>query len=135
MPSPVRVNRRYLSVNTAPDGDRSQVAHSVLGQDADVHHHHAEALLAAAVLVGLVLAAGLSGRYGLRGVAALAALSLLWILVNGPMEGPVLLVFTPHHGLTGADLSGVAGLTLAALRLRVLRRPDRSPEGAGAGSE
>ena len=78
--------------------------------------YYAAAVFAALVLAGLVLAAGLSGRHGWGGAATLAGMSLLWILVNGPMEGPVLVVFTPHHGLTGADLAGIAGLGLAAVQ-------------------
>jgi hypothetical protein len=78
--------------------------------------HYISAVFAALVLAGLVLAAGLSGRYGLGGAATLAGMSLLWILVNGPMEGPVLVVITRHHGITGADLAGVVGLGLAAFQ-------------------
>ena len=72
-------------------------------------------VLAALVLAALVLAAGMSGRYGRRGAVALALLSVLWLVVNGPMEGPTLLVVTRAHGLTGGDLAGLAGLALAAL--------------------
>ena len=79
-------------------------------------------MLAALVLAGLVLAAGLSGRSGLAGAGAVAALSVLWLVVNGPMEGPVLVVFTREHGLTGGDLAGLVGLALAAGRLEAVRR-------------
>jgi hypothetical protein len=80
-------------------------------------------MLAAVVLAGLVLVAGLSGRYGLWGAVLLAAVSLLWLVVNGPMEGDVLLGFTGDHGLTGGDLAGLAGLALAGFRAyRVVRR-------------
>ena len=79
-------------------------------------------MVAAVVLAGLVMSAGLSGMTGARGVAFLAALSLLWLLVNGPMEGPVLVEVTPGRGLTGADLAGLTGLALAAYRALVLRR-------------
>ena len=83
-------------------------------------------MLAALVLVGLVLAAGTSRRLGMRGAVTLAAVSLLWLVVNGPMEGPTLVTVAPGHGLTGADLAGVAGLALAAIQARSLtRRPDR----------
>jgi len=76
-------------------------------------------VLAAVVLAGLVLAAGMSGPYGRRGALGLALVSLLWFLVNGPMEGPTLLVITRAHGVTGGDLAGLAGLGLAAWRARV----------------
>ena len=79
-------------------------------------------MVAAIVLAGLVLAAGLSGMLGARGAAVLAALSLLWLVVNGPMEGTVLLTFSPERGLTGADLAGFAGLAIAAYRFAALRR-------------
>jgi hypothetical protein len=39
----------------------------------------------------------------------------VWLPVNGPVEGPVLLVVTPSHGLTVADLLSAVAL-LAALR-------------------
>jgi hypothetical protein len=73
-------------------------------------------MFAAVVLTGLVLVAGLSGRFGLPGAALLAAVSLLWLLVDGPMEGVVLVTLTENHGITGADLAGIAGLALAGVR-------------------
>jgi hypothetical protein len=79
-------------------------------------------VIAAVVLVGLVLTAGLSGRFRMAGVVALAAMSLLWLVVNGPMEGPILAIVAPGHGLTGGDLAGLAGLALAAYRFTALRR-------------
>ena len=83
-------------------------------------------MVAAIVLAGLVLAAGTSRRFGMGGAVTLVVLSLLWFLVDGPMEGPTLLTVTPGHGLTGGDLAGIAGLALAAEQVRSLaRRPDR----------
>jgi hypothetical protein len=79
-------------------------------------------MVAAVVLAGLVLAAGLSGMLRMGGAAALAAMSLLWLVVNEPMEGPVLVTFTPAHGVTGADLAGFTGLALAGFRAQVLVR-------------
>jgi hypothetical protein len=81
-------------------------------------------MLAALVLAVLVLAAGMSGPYGRRGALVLALLSVLWFLVNGPMEGPTLMVVTPGHGVTGGDLAGLAGLAVAVWRLVATR--DRS---------
>ncbi len=78
-------------------------------------------MLAALVLVVLVLLAGTSDRTGRPGALLLAATSAGWLLVNGPVEGVVLLTVTPAHGLTGADLAGLAGLALAAWRLRPSR--------------
>jgi hypothetical protein len=83
-------------------------------------------VLAALVLVGLVLAAGTSRMFGMRGAVTLAVVSVLWLLVNSPMEGPTLLTVAEGHGLTGGDLAGLAGLALAAGQARSLvRRPDR----------
>ena len=81
-------------------------------------------MVAAIVLAGLVLAAGTSRMFGLRGAVTLAVVSVVWLLVNGPMEGPVLLTVAPGHGITGGDLAGLAGLALAGLQARSLvRRP------------
>jgi hypothetical protein len=74
-------------------------------------------VVAALVLVLLVLAAGLGPRRGVAGAFVLAAVAVLWLLVNGPMEGPVLWTLAPDRGLTGGDLAGLAGLGLAAYRL------------------
>lgn len=75
------------------------------------------AVIAALVLAGLVLTAGLSPTSGRSGAVVLVAMSVLWLLVNGPMEGRVLLAVTSGHGVTGADLAGLTGLALAAYRL------------------
>jgi hypothetical protein len=47
----------------------------------------------------------------------LVAAALIWVLVNGPVEGPVLLVLAPSHGITVADLSSLAALVIAGLLL------------------
>jgi hypothetical protein len=66
---------------------------------------------------------GSVGGTGCGALSLLAAVSLLWLVVNGPMEGDVLLGFTGDHGLTGGDLAGLAGLALAGFRAyRVVRR-------------
>lgn len=70
--------------------------------------------MASLVLVLLVLSAGLAHRFGRTGALLLVVFSVLWILVNGSMEGPTLVTVTSRHGLTGADLAGVAGVALAA---------------------
>jgi hypothetical protein len=83
-------------------------------------------VISAIVLAGLVLAAGLSGRFGMAGAGALAAVSVLWLFANAPMEGTVLVSFTPSHGITGGDLAGLAGLGLAAFRgARAYRQQER----------
>lgn len=46
----------------------------------------------------------------------LGMVAVVWVLVNGPVEGPILIVFTPDHGLTLADLPSLAaGLVAVAL--------------------
>lgn len=45
----------------------------------------------------------------------LVLVAVVWILVNGPVEGPVLIVFTKNHGLTVADLPSLAAIGVAAL--------------------
>lgn len=84
-------------------------------------------MLAALTLAALVLAAGIGGSSGRRGAVALGVLSVLWVLVNDPMEGPTLVVLTRTHGITGADLTGLVGLGLAVHRGRASWRP--SPGG------
>jgi uncharacterized membrane protein len=73
-------------------------------------------VLVGLVLVTLVLLAAFSSRWGLRGAAALAVVSVLWLVVNGTAEGPILWEVTPDHGLTATDLAGLAGLGVAAWR-------------------
>lgn len=46
----------------------------------------------------------------------------VWLLVNGPVEGAVLFVVTPTHGLTVADLLSAAALPAA---VRAFRRAGR----------
>ena len=87
-------------------------------------------MIAALVLAALVLAAGIGTSYGRLGAVALAVLSVLWVLVNGPMEGPTLLVLSRHHGVTGGDLTGLVGLGLAAYRGFTDRRSN-PPAAAG----
>jgi hypothetical protein len=40
---------------------------------------------------------------------------VIWILVNQPVEGPVLLTLSAHHGITVADLLSIALLMIAGL--------------------
>lgn len=79
-------------------------------------------MVAAVVLVGLVLVAAFSGPYGIRGAILLAAVSVLWLVVNSPMEGAVLLRLTGANGLTAGDLAGLAGLAVAGYRIYLGRR-------------
>ena len=47
----------------------------------------------------------------------LSAAAGVWVLVNGPVEGRVLLVLTPSHGITVADIPAMAALVIAGLLL------------------
>jgi hypothetical protein len=53
--------------------------------------------------------------------AILVVLGVVWLLVNGPVEGAILLKFDADHGLTVADL-----LSLAAFAMAVVLWFDRS---------
>jgi hypothetical protein len=82
-------------------------------------------LLAIIVLITLVASAVLA-LIGTRfWPLALAVLSVGWLLVNKPLEGPVLWVLTPGHGLVLSDLLCPLGLGLAAVLL-YHRRPTSS---------
>ncbi|GCD90669.1 hypothetical protein [Nocardioides sp. LS1] len=70
-------------------------------------------MLAGLVLVALVVSAAVALPLKRTGALLLAAVSVLWFLVNSPMEGDVLVVVMPGHGLTAGDLAGVAGLLVA----------------------
>lgn len=60
---------------------------------------------------------------------AAAVASCLWVLLNGPIEGRVLYVVTPNHGLTESDLLSAVGLCIAAwgcwYSIRARRRRQR----------
>jgi hypothetical protein len=71
-------------------------------------------MLTGLVLAALVAVAGFATRFGRAGALALAVVSVVWFLVNKPVEGDTLISITHAHGLTSADLGGVAGLVLAA---------------------
>lgn len=47
--------------------------------------------------------------------ALLVVAAVLWVLFNGPVEGRTLIVVTPNHGLTEADLLSVAAVGLASI--------------------
>ena len=80
-------------------------------------------MLAGLVLAALVVSGLAAGRFGRPGAVVLAAVSLLWLLVNKPMEGRVLFTVDETHGLTAGDLAGLTGVLLAIAML-VLPRAD-----------
>ena len=50
--------------------------------------------------------------------AGLVLAAIVWVFVNGQVpEGRVLLVLTPSHGITVADLPSIAAIALAGLLL------------------
>ena len=73
----------------------------------------------AAVLVLLALAGTvlLCRRDSPVGPVVLIVLCAVWLLVNKPLEGPVLLVLSHGHGITVSDLLAPAGVAFAAVRL------------------
>ena len=52
----------------------------------------------------------------------LVVLAGLWLLFNEPFEGPTLVVVTPDHGLTVADLPALATIVVALVVLVADRR-------------
>lgn len=65
------------------------------------------------ILILLVVGAATAPGLGRPGAVLLAAISVAWLMVSQPMEGAVLVVFSPTRGLTAADLGGLAGLVIA----------------------
>jgi hypothetical protein len=49
--------------------------------------------------------------------AVLILLCALWLVVNKPLEGPVLVVISRGHGITLSDLLAPAGMAFAAVLL------------------
>lgn len=54
--------------------------------------------------------------------AALVVGAVIWVLVNGPVEGKVLVVLDRNHGITVADLLSVAAVLVAGQLLLSTRR-------------
>ena len=67
-------------------------------------------------LLVMLISAGTADRTGRVGATVLAVSSVVWFFVNSPMEGSVLFTLSADHGVTAADLVGLAGLGLAAWR-------------------
>lgn len=59
----------------------------------------------------------------------LVLVSIAWLVVNGPVEGDVLWELDSAHGLTVADLFGLAGVVIAVLVQFSPRRPGRRRRG------
>lgn len=73
-------------------------------------------------LAGLILLLAATSwclaRPSKRSAATTLVAAVAWILVNGPLEGPVLWVVTPSHGLTVADLFSAAALLVSVRAYR-----------------
>jgi hypothetical protein len=54
--------------------------------------------------------------------AVLVVAAVVWLRVNGSVEGPVLVVLSPSHGVTVADLASVLAVLLAGWLLVSTRR-------------
>jgi hypothetical protein len=83
-------------------------------------------LVAVLVLLALVGTTLLCRRDSWIWPAVLILLCGVWLLVDKPLEGPVLVAVSRGHGITLSDLLAPAGVALAAVllyRRRVLLRP------------
>jgi hypothetical protein len=69
-------------------------------------------VIAALALLLLVLAAYFSRGRGPRAGLWLVAVSVLWLVCNKPVEGPIMVTVSENHGVTGADLAGIGGVVL-----------------------
>ncbi|WP_458681569.1 hypothetical protein [Prescottella equi] len=61
-------------------------------------------------------------RPSARSATTTLVAAAVWLPVNGPVEGPVLLVVTPSHGLTVADLLSAVAALAALKAYRHVRR-------------
>lgn len=90
------------------------------------------------LLVAVILVTLLSSRVNRACRIVTAVVSLLWFPLNTPVEGPVLFRVSPSHGLTAADLIGLAGLAVViaapAIQRRLGRRPRPIVAAAGSGA-
>ena len=100
-----------------------------------VHLSGTDHLLALFIVCIGIGSAGYAAFRGDRlGCIVVALLGVLWLWVNKPVEGDILLTLTQHHGITTADLFSVLCFSLAAFgwnRSRRTRQQAR-PEVDGA---
>lgn len=81
------------------------------------------------VLLALACAALLCRRDSPVWPVAVILLSAAWLLVDKPLEGPVLAVISHGHGITLSDLLAPAGVAFAAVLL--YRRGRARPRARG----
>ena len=85
------------------------------------------ALTALLALVAMASATTYAIRHpAVRSAGLLLATAVAWLLSNGPFEGPTLVVVSPGHGLTVADLLVPGALLLAATAAVDRRRRSRA---------
>nr|WP_137723928.1 hypothetical protein [Prescottella subtropica] len=62
----------------------------------------------------LVVGAWCLARPSRPAAVCLVVLAVVWVLVNGPIEGHILWTLTPEHGVTVSDLLSVIAIVVAA---------------------
>jgi hypothetical protein len=75
--------------------------------------HLATALVVLVLLLAALVWVMVTGGFASAGLVLL--LSALWVLVNKPLEGVVLVTITDENGITSSDLLSGLGLGLALL--------------------
>jgi len=100
--------RRVLKALVGPAVRPVQVAREMVA---------AHPKVALVVLFALVVVAVAALRGNRVAALALIPLSLAWLVLNQPFEGPTLLVLTSSHGVTLSDLIAVGGLGIAGWQL------------------
>jgi hypothetical protein len=71
-------------------------------------------IITAVLLAVAMVIAGWMGRRQRLGIVLLVLLSIVWLTVDSDWEGAVIVDVSASHGLTSADLVGLAGLGWAA---------------------
>jgi hypothetical protein len=79
------------------------------------------------VVLVLLLAAmvGAAVTGSLACAAMVGLLSAVWVLVNKPVEGPVLVALDRGHGITFSDMVSLVGAVVAVRAVRRARRRAR----------
>lgn len=92
------------------------------------------ALAVLALLLASVVWAVIAPSYAVS--AFCLGLAVLWVLVNKPVEGPVLLAFDKEHGATLSDIMSILSVLVAAhtLRRRMQIRDTRPHEKGNRGT-
>lgn len=59
---------------------------------------------------------------------AVVTASIGWLILNGPIEGRVLVVLTPQNGITESDLLSVVGVGIGLVGFARAARTRRGPQ-------